>query len=195
MGYRMNPNDFSGRYTPTSPLSPRLPANQQPLSPQPRSRSGQHGRQASRNMHMSLPRFHPANFQHGDAATPSSAVQSPALSINRVTEPVTLESPRLMREKQREFLERAQLSSKIAASSMGIKPGSPRLDPLGSPKGAVTPFELDSEAGDYFQVAGAGKVSPATSPGPFPGSPRSGNSSDKEESKKVKKARQVDFYQ
>jgi len=83
-----------------------------------------------------------------------------------------------MREKQKEFLERAQLSSKIAASSMGIKPGGPRLDPLGSPKGPVTPLELD-EAADYFQVAGAGKVSPATSPKPR--SPRSDHSSDNAE--------------
>lgn len=96
-----------------------------------------------------------------------------------------------MREKQREFLERAHLVSKIAASSMGIKPGAPRLDPLGSPKGPVTPLALE-EADDYFQVAGAGKISPAASPGPR--SPRSDVSSDKEESKK-KKVRQTDVYQ
>jgi hypothetical protein len=172
---------YSGRYTPTSPLSPRLPTSHQPLSPQPtRPRSSQHGRPASRNMHMSLPRFHPANFSHLDSpATPSSAIQSPAITLNRVTQPLQIESPRLMREKQKEFLERAQLSSKIAASSMGIKPGGPRLDPLGSPKGPVTPLELD-EAADYFQVAGAGKISPATSPKPR--SPRSDQCSDKEKS-------------
>lgn len=96
-----------------------------------------------------------------------------------------------MREKQREFLERAHLSSKIAASSLGSKPGAPRLDPLGSPKGPVTPLALE-EGGDYFQVAGAGKVSPAASPGGR--SPRSEASSDKEESKKKKKVRQADVY-
>ncbi len=96
-----------------------------------------------------------------------------------------------MREKQREFLERAHLSSKIAASSMGVKPGAPRLDPLGSPKGPVTPLALD-EAGDYFQVGGGGKISPAGSPGTR--SPRSDASSDKEESKKSIK-RQADVYQ
>jgi len=98
-----------------------------------------------------------------------------------------------MREKQREFLERAHLSSKIAASSMGVKPGAPRLDPLGSPKGPVTPLALE-EAGDYFQMAGAGKISPAASPGGR--SPRSDTASDKEESqKKKKKVRQLDVYQ
>ncbi|OAL32186.1 hypothetical protein AYO20_07954 [Fonsecaea nubica] len=147
-------------------------------------------------MHMTLPRFHPANFGHLDSpatpATPSSTVQSPAITLNRVTQPVVLESPRLMREKQREFIERTTLSAKIAASSMGIKPGAPRLDPLGSPKGPVTPLALE-EGDDYFQVAGAGKVSPAGSPGPGR-SPRSDVSSDKEESKK-KKIRQADVYQ
>ncbi|KIW49300.1 hypothetical protein PV05_10993 [Exophiala xenobiotica] len=193
MGHKMNSESFSGRYTPTSPLSPRLPQGHRPLSPQPsRSRTAQHGRQASRNMHMNLPRFHPANFTNLDSpATPSSAVQSPAITINRVVPPIQLESPRLMREKQREFLERAHLSSKIAASSMGVKPGAPRLDPLGSPKGPVTPLALD-EAGDYFQVGGGGKISPAGSPGTR--SPRSDASSDKEESKKSIK-RQADVYQ
>jgi hypothetical protein len=96
-----------------------------------------------------------------------------------------------MREKQREFLERANLSSKIAASSMGVKPGSPRLDPLGSPKGPVTPLALD-EVGDYFQIKGAGRISPAGSPAR---SPRSDASSDKEGVKKQKKVRQTDVYE
>ncbi|EXJ64022.1 hypothetical protein A1O7_00357 [Cladophialophora yegresii CBS 114405] len=145
-------------------------------------------------MHMTLPRFHPGNFIHRDqAATPSSAIQSPAISLNRVTEPLEMESPRLMREKQREFLERAHVSSKIAASSMGIKPGAPRLDPLGSPKGPVTPLALE-EGDDYFQVAGVGKISPAGSPGPTR-SPRSEASSDKEDSQKSKQGRQTDVYQ
>ena len=193
MAHKMNPEQFSGRYTPTSPLSPRLPGNHRPMSPQPsRPRTVQHSRQGSRNMHMSLPRFHPANFSNLDSpATPSSAVQSPAITINRVAPPTQLESPRLMREKQREFLERAHLSATIAASSMGVKPGAPRLDPLGSPKGPVTPLALD-EAGDYFQVAGAGKGAPAGSPGTR--SPRSDVSSDKDDSRNLNK-RQIDIYQ
>ncbi|KAI1611381.1 hypothetical protein EDD37DRAFT_650853 [Exophiala viscosa] len=187
----MGADSFSGRYTPTSPLSPRPPSSHGPLAPQPSRPRAQHGRQASRNLHMNLPRFHPANFPHLDSpAMPSSTVQSPAITLNRVTAPVLPESPRLMREKQREFLERANLSSKIAASSMGVKPGSPRLDPLGSPKGPVTPLALD-EAGDYFQVKGAGKISPAASPR----SPRSDCSSDRESVKKQKKVRQTDVYE
>lgn len=120
-------------------------------------------------------------------------VQSPAITLNRVTEPIVLESPRLMRDKQREFLERAHLSSKIAASQMGVKPGAPRLDPLGSPKGPVTPLALE-EGDDYFQVAGAGKISPAGSPGPTR-SPRREGSVEKEESTQNEQTRHSDVYQ
>lgn len=75
-----------------------------------------------------------------------------------------MESPRLLREKHREFIEKARQSSKLAASPFAIKPDAPRLDPLGSPHGNVTPLALE-EAGDYFSVGALGKMSPATSPG------------------------------
>lgn len=69
-----------------------------------------------------------------------------------------------MRERQRELIDRARMSSKIAASPMGIKPDRPTLAPLGSPTGVVTPLELE-ERDDYFQVSGAERISPAQSPG------------------------------
>ncbi len=104
-----------------------------------------------------------------------------------------MESPRLMREKQREFLERAQLSSKIAASSMSVKPTAPQINPLGSPKGQVTPLALE-EGDDYFQVAGGGRVSPAGSPRAT-ASPWGEGLYDKEESKDNDKERPSDVYQ
>lgn len=190
--FNMHADQFGTRYTPTSPLSPKIPTTHAGLPSQSsRTRTG-HGRQNSRNLHMTLPRYHPANFQHNDSvATPSSPVHSPAITINRVTQPLQLESPRLMREKQKEFLDRARMTSKIAASSMGVKPDAPRLDPLGSPKGQVTPLALE-EAGDYFQVSSSGKHSPAASPGAR--SARSDDSSGKEESVN-KKPRTTDVYQ
>ena len=110
-------------------------------------------------MHLNLGRFHPSNFPQGDsipeAMAPPQITYAPA--------PITAESPRLMRQKQREFIEKARLTSKLAASPMSSKPDAPRLDPLGSPIGQVTPLELE-EAGDYFSTMGAGKKSPATSP-------------------------------
>ena len=68
-----------------------------------------------------------------------------------------------MRERQRELIDRARMSSRTAASSMGVKPERPKLAPLGSPKGNVTPLEL--ERSDYFETNGVERVSPAQSPG------------------------------
>jgi len=191
----MHPEQYGTRYTPTSPLSPKLPASHQHISPQGTRPRAQHSRQASKNMHVNLPRYHPANFQHHDSvAAPSSTVQSPTITLSRVTAPVPLESPRLMREKQREFLERARLTSKIAASPLAVKPDAPRLGPLGSPKGPVTPLALE-EGGDYFQVADTAKASPVGSPGAK--SARSDASSGKEEgggkskSKKIRKTTEI----
>lgn len=69
-----------------------------------------------------------------------------------------------MKERQRELIEKAKTSSRIAASPHGVKPDAPRLDPLGSPKGPVTPLQLE-EVGDYFLIAGGGDLSPSPSPG------------------------------
>ena len=66
----------------------------------------------------------------------------------------------MLRERQRELIERAKTSSKIAASPMGVKPDAPRLDPLGSPKGPVTPLALE-EASDYFANADTTRESAA----------------------------------
>ena len=180
---------MQSRYTPTSPLSPKLSGGHRPLSPQPTKPRAIHARQPSRNLHMTLPRYHPSNFGHDAAATLSSTVQSPAITLNRVTQPIQLDSPRMMREKHREFLDSVRLSSKTAASPFSQKPGSPRLDPLGSPKGPVTPLALE-DASDYFAVAGAGNRSPARSPGGR--STRSDGSSGKGEASKNK--RKVDVY-
>ena len=57
------------------------------------------------------------------------------------------------------------MSSKIAASPMGVKPDAPRLDPLGSPKGPMTPLALEEGAGDYFAVPQKMGSSPGGSPG------------------------------
>lgn len=117
---------------------------------------------------LNLGRYHPSNFVQADAPTAlsgsvTSTMQAPQITYARAPAPVQVESPRLLREKHREFIERAKQSSKLAASPFTIKPDAPRLDPLGSPHGAVTPLALE-EAGDYFTVGGAGKLSPVTSP-------------------------------
>ena len=159
----MHSDQMASRYTPTSPLSPRLPATGRPLSPQPSRPRTQHSRTDSRGLHMNLPRYHPANFPQGDG--PTSTGQGPAVVLNRAPHPTATETPRMMRERQRELIERAKMSSKIAASSMGVKPDAPRLDPLGSPKGPMTPLALEDGAGDYFAVSKKTESSPGASPG------------------------------
>lgn len=102
-----------------------------------------------------------------------------------------MESPRLMREKQKELIARAQLSSKIAASPLSAKPDAPRLDPLEGPQGPVTPLLLEDQATDYFAVVGGGRFSPVGSPGAR-SSRSTGSSGSKEE--KAKKKCKVDNY-
>ena len=148
----MHTERMAARYTPTSPLSPRLPPLGRPLSPQPSRPRAHHSRKDSRGLHMNLPRYHPAQFPQADGPTPTGQFQSPALVFNRAPHPTVVETPRLMRERQRELIDRAKMSSKIAASPMGVKPDAPRLDPLGSPKGPMTPLALEDRAVDYFAV-------------------------------------------
>lgn len=70
-----------------------------------------------------------------------------------------------MRDRQRELIDRANMASKIAASPRGVKPNAPRLDPLGSPKGPMTPFALEGGAADYFTITTNTPTSPGASPG------------------------------
>ena len=159
----MHTDGYSSRYAPTSPLSPRLSTNQRPLSPQPvRARTG-HRRQSSRTTPSQLGRYYPGNFLTQDPAQ-DLLPRSPSPTSTKHRQPPSLE---MMRERQRELIDRARMSSKIAASPMGVKPSSPRLDPLGSPKGAVTPLALEDTT-DYFSSSGRGTISPARSPGPKP---------------------------
>lgn len=114
---------------------------------------------------MNLPRYHPANFPQGDGPTSTGQFQGPSVALNKTANPTVVETPRMMRERQRELIDRAKLSSKIAASPMAFKPNAPRLDPLGSPKGPMTPLALEDVAGDYFAEPKKLGSSPDASPG------------------------------
>ena len=158
----MHTDRTNSRYTPTSPLSPRLDGASRPISPQPsRAPRGQ----AARPMNIPIPKFHPLHFQQPrEMSGPGSASsQAPIINYTKHSGSTT-ESPRLMKERQRDLIDKAKMSSRIAASPHGVKPDAPRLDPLGSPKGPVTPLALE-EGGDYFLVAGGGENSPSVSPG------------------------------
>ena len=146
---------------PTSPLSPKPPSNQG-LSPQNSQRRGNHGRPSGQRTQLNVGRFHPSNYIQAESLLTGSSMQAPQITYTRAPAPVQIESPRLLREKHREFLEKAKLSSKLAASPLSIKPDAPKLNPLGSPKGVMTPLELEGD--DYFSVTAAGKRSPVGSP-------------------------------
>ena len=152
------------RYTPASPLSPRRPPNTRQLSPQPPRGRVSHARHTSSNMPMNLPRYHPSKFHVQHDSTMPAGVQYPGISLPRAPIPTLVESPHIMRERQRELIDLAHLSSKIAASPTGIKPQAPRLDPLGSPRGPVTPLILE-ETVDYFLPARPSESASAASPG------------------------------
>lgn len=144
-------------------------------------------------MQPNLGRYHPSNFAQADAPSAlglpaSSTMQTPKITYARAPAPVQVESPRLLREKHREFIEKARQSSKLAASPFSIKPDAPRLDPLGSPHGAVTPLALE-EAGDYFAIGAVDRLSPVTSPGAR--SPRAASLSG-DEDQKPSKSRKVE---
>ena len=62
-----------------------------------------------------------------------------------------------MKERQRDLIEKAKMSSRLAASSSAVKPDAPRLDPLHSPQGPVTPLALEGD--DYFLLEHGGSGS------------------------------------
>jgi hypothetical protein len=154
----MHADRSNTRYTPTSPLSPRLEGANRPISPQP---SRAH-RRASRPMNIPIPRFHPVHFPQRDMPAPASALSHKPI-VNYTRHSSTTESPRLMKEHQRDLINKAKMSSRLAASPHGVKPDAPRLDPLGSPKGPVTPLVLE-ERSDYFLIPSSGENSPAATP-------------------------------
>lgn len=142
--------------TVSSPLSPRT----EPMTvPSGRRRPQVQSRQSSTSgpaMHLrlpSLPRFHPANF-----GTPTSSVSgTPVTGPNSPNPPVSPRSSSTVSkyEAQKQmYLYQQQLQAKTSGQvrgALGVRPTSPRLDPLASP-GAVTPLEL--EGTDSYLTAG-----------------------------------------
>ena len=159
-------SDRNTYYTPSSPLSPTMNPSTRPISPQPARSRARHSPKSSKSMRLgNLPRYHPAVFQsQSQTSEPTSNPRSPTspLLVSGGQPRLTVDSPGLMRQYQRELLARADVSSRIAASPYTAKPDAPRIDPANSP-GPVTPLVLEN-SGDYFMVAGGGSC-PAESPG------------------------------
>ena len=71
---------------------------------------------------------------------------------------------KLMRDKQRELINDARLSSQLAAAApAGVRPKTPRLDAANSPGGLVTPLALEEDR-DYFQHCPGANSPHTTSP-------------------------------
>ncbi|KAI9835090.1 MAG: hypothetical protein M1819_002642 [Sarea resinae] len=99
-----------------------------------------------------LPRFHPANYQSpssSSATTPASGLNSPQGQLRQYPS----DAQRQLQSYQRDIFSQASRASRDSTGQMGIKPTSPKLQPLGSP-GPVTPLML--EEGGGYMVAGAG---------------------------------------
>lgn len=145
---QMNPRSEVARNTPSSPLSPKMPV------PLPSTNSSRKARAPAQRLNLAgLPRYHPANFPPRDSgpAPPSS------LSSRSITS-----QPRPGRgsdAKQQLLQYRRDLiinTAKTSLSSVSSKPTPPRLNPLGSPGGPMTPLMLEG-AGDYL-VAGSSSL-------------------------------------
>ncbi len=143
----------SPTYTPSSPLSPTIPAP--PVPSALHARANVRRASPAHNLRLSsLPRFHPANFPSSDSSSSTSPRTTSRPSSSQYSHRPLSEAQFKLQQYQRDLIATATRSSHVASSpTTGPKPNSPRLRPLGSP-GPVTPMMLEGQ-GDYL-VAGAG---------------------------------------
>ena len=148
----MRPGQDSLMYTPTSPLSPIIPATLVPSAHKTHASARRTTRAPNLKLN-SLPRFHPANFPSNDSSSASPRASSRPPSSHYAHRPYS-EAQAKLQQYQREIITSATRSSRPHISpSTGAKPSPPRLHPLGSP-GPVTPMMLEGQ-GDYL-IAGTG---------------------------------------
>jgi hypothetical protein len=144
----------------SSPLSPR--SRPLDIPSQARRRPGMNARQSSNTgpaAHLrlpSLPRFHPANYASSQS---SSLANTPNAGPDSPYSPASPRSSNRQYEVQRQmYLYQQQLISNTSRQHRGMgKPTSPRLGPLASP-GAVTPLELEDDAGGEYSPGRATSV-------------------------------------
>ncbi|KAL8841490.1 MAG: hypothetical protein Q9170_000873 [Blastenia crenularia] len=147
---RTDRGGHSPMYTPSSPLSPKMPVYSSSPVVQATARTPSHN-QRSRGQPAplaipNLPPFHPANYE---SHSPSPRATARTLSASSHGRQLPGVQKRIQRQ-QRDFVINAtQIAIRNAANSPGARPNSPRLNPLGSPGGPVTPLMLEGQ-GDYF---------------------------------------------
>lgn len=156
------------RFAESLPMASRnsqQPPPSSPLSPsRPHSTFASEQRQASRRPQQKLNlaglgRYHPANFQRNVDSNGPLASRNPRgiTSHSRGSD-----AQQKLQQYQRDIVANFSRASQSAHSpSLTPAPLSPRLSPLGSPGGPITPMMLETQ-GDYL-VAGSGLA--ASSPG------------------------------
>lgn len=134
----MSPRPAQPAYRPSSPLVPSMPI------PIPRNDHQQKVRRPAHNLNLTgLPKFHPANFSHAESNTPLSPRSARLHPLQSRTRHAS-EVQQQLHQYQRDVVNYA-----TRQSAQNPKPTSPRLAPLGSPGGPMTPLMLEAQ-GDYL---------------------------------------------
>ena len=155
---QMSPRSESSSYRPSSPFCSQISA---PLSS---TNNGQKGKLAAQ-----LPKYHPANFpsrgSSPTAITPPSLLSSRSRSIASQPRSGRGSDPQQqLLQYQRDVLNStAKFSRSLLSSSVSSNLSPPRLNPLRSPAGPMTPFMLDGPS-DYL-AAGSSSLPIASKEG------------------------------
>lgn len=142
---RMSPRSESRRYRPSSPLSPKMSI------PLPSINGSQKARAPVQSLNLAgLPKYHPANFPSRDSSpAPPSPLSSRSITSQRRSG-CGSDTKQQILQYQRDLIHNsAKTSRSLLSSSVSSKPSPPRLNPLRSPSGPMTPFMLEG-AGDYL---------------------------------------------
>ena len=155
----MSPRSESPRYRPSSPLSPKM------STPQPLISNSKKAKVPAQGLNLAgLPKYHPANFPSSDS---SPAPPAPLSSRSITSQPRSgrgSDPKQQLLQYQRDIINNtARTSHSLLSSSVGSKPTPPRLNPLGSPSGPMTPLMLENSndylaAGSSFLAAGSKEV-------------------------------------
>ena len=142
---QMSPRSETSRYRPSSPLSPKMSV------PLPSINSSQKARAPAQRLNLAgLPKYHPANFPSRDS---SAAPPSPLSSRSMTSQPFhgrSSDAKQQLLQYQRDLINNTTKTSRsLLSSSVSSKPSPPRLNPLRSPGGPMTPFMLEA-TGDYL---------------------------------------------
>lgn len=149
---QMSPTSEASRYTPSSPLSPKASV------PLPSTNSSQKAKTAAQSLKLArLPRYHPANFPSSDSSAPPPSPLGPRSAASQARSGRGSHAKQQLLQYQRDLISStAKTSYSLLSSNVNSKPTPPRLNPLRSPGGPMTPFMLEG-AGDYL-VAGSSSL-------------------------------------